>query len=166
MSYTETTNIKLKKPATGTPGADWKTYMDENFETLDTEIANRHKKNEDILPDADIVRSLGSAIKWFLNGFFSQLTLGGVIRTSWPTAVAGSNGNVFYSGSITLNGQNGVTVTHNKGDTSYIVKLMPRDVVPHGSVGDMSVVRAANTVSVYNSGFAGGIAEIEISNIA
>ncbi len=166
MGYTETTNIKLKKPATGTPGADWKTYMDQNFETLDTEIANRHKKNEDIIPDTDILRSIGSAIKRFLNGHFSQLTLGGITRTSWPTAVAGSNGNVFYSGAVTLNGQDGVTVTHNKGDTSYIVKLMPRDIVPHGSVGDISVGRAANTVTIYNTGFAGGTADIEISNIA
>jgi len=121
---------------------------------------------ENIYPKTDSIYALGSESKRWSDGKFVQLTLGGVSKTSWPTAVAGSNGNVFYSGSITLNGQDGVTVTHNKGDTSYIAKVMPRDVSPFGSVGDISVVRAANTVTIYNSGFSGAAAEIEISNIA
>jgi hypothetical protein len=121
---------------------------------------------ENIYPKTDNTYVIGSASKRVADAKFVQLTLGGVSRTSWPTVVAGSNGNVFYSGTITLAGQDGVTVTHNKGDTSYIAKVMPRDITPLGSVGDISVVRAANTVTVYNSGFSGGAAEIEISNIA
>ncbi len=102
MAYTETTNIKLKKPAAGTPGADWKTYMDENFETLDTEITNRHAKDEDIVPDVSATRKIGSALKRFLDGFFSQITLGGVTRTTWPDAGSGSQSmdDVYNNGSV------------------------------------------------------------------
>jgi len=120
----------------------------------------------DIKPDSDATRTLGSATLRYLQGHFVNLTLGGVSRDSWPTAVAGSNGNVFYSGSVTLAGQDGVTVTHSKGDTSYLVKVLPTGTGGLGRVGDISYVKAANTVVIYNSGHGGFLADIELSNIA
>ncbi len=79
---------------------------------------------------------------------------------------AGSNGNVFYSGSATLAGQDGVTVTHNKGNTSYLVKTLPTGTGGLGRIGDISYVKAANTVVIYNSGHGGFPADIELSNVA
>lgn len=120
----------------------------------------------DIKPDSDAARTLGSAILRYLQGHFVNLTLGGVSRDSWPTAVAGSNGNVFYSGSATLAGLDGVTVTHNKGNTSYLVKTLPTGTGGLGRIGDISYVKAANTVVIYNSGHGGFPADIELSNVA
>lgn len=71
-----------------------------------------------------------------------------------------------YKATETLAGQDGVTVTHNKGDTNYIVAVMPEDVSPLGAVGEISVVKAANTVVIYNTGFSGITADVEISDIS
>lgn len=79
---------------------------------------------------------------------------------------SGSNGNVFFSGSVTLAGQDGVTVTHGKGDTSYLVKTLPTGIGGLGRIGDISYVKAANTVVIYNSGHGGFTADIELSNVA
>ncbi len=119
-----------------------------------------------ILPSVTDTKNIGSAVFRWLNGYFKNLTLGGVSRDAWPTAVAGSNGNVFMSGAVTLAGQDGVTVTHNKGNTSYLVKTMPTGTGGLGRIGDISYVKAANTVVIYNSGHGGFTADIELSNIA
>ena len=119
----------------------------------------------DIKPDSDAARTLGSAILRYLQGHFVNLTLGGVSKAAWPTAVAGSNGNVFMSGAVTLAGLDGVTVTHNKGDVSYLVKTMPTGTGCLGRIGDISYVKAANTVVIYNSGHGGFPADIELSNV-
>ncbi len=74
------------------------------------------------------------------------------------------DGCVFYNGSITLDGQNGVTITHNRGNTNYIVKVMPKDMTL-GMVGEISVVKSANTCVIYNSGIGNIAADIELSNI-
>jgi hypothetical protein len=137
--------------------------LDERYAKL---IGSRDVVTGNIVPDTNMMRSLGSVIKQWLDGYFKQLTLGGVTRTTWPTAVAGSNGNVFMSGATVLNGQNGATITHNKGDTNYLVKAMPKDVGTFGLVGEISVVKAANTCVLYNSGIASISADIELSNIA
>jgi len=120
----------------------------------------------DILPSVTDTKNIGSAVFRWLNGYFKNLTLGGVSRDSWPTAVAGSNGNVFFSGSVTLAGQDGVTVTHGKGDTSYLVKTLPTGIGGLGRIGDISYLKAANTVVIYNSGHGGFTADIELSNVA
>lgn len=121
---------------------------------------------ENIYPKTDNTYTLGSESKRWSDGKFVQLTLGGVSKTAWPTAVAGSNGNVFYSGSITLGGQDGVTVVHNKGDTNYIVKVMPKTLDALGHVGDIAVVKSANSCVIYNSGIGNISVDIELSNIA
>ena len=166
MGFNLTTFLGLKKPTVGTPPTEWPGYINEDLDTMDSEINNRHKKSEDILPNTDNTRSIGSAIKRLLEGYFVNLTLGGVSRNSWPTAVAGSNGNVFQAGAITLNGQTGVTVTHNKGDTSYLVKALPTGTTAIGKVGDIAYVKSANTVVVYNSGQANLMADVELSAVA
>ena len=79
-------------------------------------------------------------------------------------ALYDTDGCVFYNGSITLNGQNGVTVTHNKGNTNYIVKVMPKDM-KLGMIGEISVVKAANSCVVYNTGIGSIAADVELSNI-
>jgi len=67
----------------------------------------------------------------------------------------------FYT--VSLGGQDGVTITHNLNTSSYITKVAPRDLTPFGMVGDISMVRALNTVTIYNSGIAGINAEVEIT---
>jgi hypothetical protein len=105
--YTETTSLKLKKPAVGTPGADWPGYISEALDTIDTQVENSHKKNADVLPDADATRSIGSSIRRFLSGFFSsgvfnEIILGGVSRTAWPSAGSGSQSmdDTYNNGSV------------------------------------------------------------------
>jgi hypothetical protein len=102
MGYTETTNLKLKKPTALTPETDWPGYITGNFDAIDAEIENSHKKDEDVLPDTDNVRSIGSAIKKFLSGFFNEITLGGVTRTTWPAAGSGSQSmdDTYNNGSV------------------------------------------------------------------
>ena len=102
MGYDETTNLKLKKPTLGTSKTEWPGYVNGNFDTIDTEMTNRHKKTEDVLPDADNTRSIGSAIRRFLGGFFNEITLGGVTRSTWPQAGSGSQSmnDVYDNGSV------------------------------------------------------------------
>jgi len=78
--------------------------------------------------------------------------------------LSATDGYVFYNGSITLDGQNGVTITHNRGNTNYIVKVMPKDN-RLGMIGEISVVKAANTCVVYNTGIGSIAADVELSNI-
>jgi hypothetical protein len=122
-------------------------------------------KTLDIQPDSDAARTLGSGILRYLQGHFVNLTLGGVSRNAWPTEVAGSQGNVFMSGAVTLAGQDGVTVSHYRGATDYLVKIMPTGTDCLGRIGEISYVKSANSVVIYNSGQGGFHAEIEISSM-
>ncbi|HEY3276405.1 MAG TPA: hypothetical protein VGJ94_07270 [Syntrophorhabdaceae bacterium] len=108
MGYTETPNVKLKKPTPLTPEAEWPGYINGNFDALDAELTNRHKKSEDVIPDSDNTRSIGSMIRQFFNGFFSQITLGGVTRTTWPSPGSGSQSmdDTYNNGSV-VNVDNG-----------------------------------------------------------
>lgn len=65
-------------------------------------------------------------------------------------------------GSITLNGVDGVTLTHNKGDTSYLVKVSPTGLSV-ADAGEIAVVKSANTCVIYNSGRPRIAADYEIS---
>jgi len=121
---------------------------------------------ENINPKSDNSYRLGSVTKQWANGYFAQITLGGVGKTVWPSAVAGSNGAVIQSGAITLLCQDGVTVTHNHGSTSYLVKTNVTGLGNLGRIGDIAYVKAANTVVIYNSGISGISADVEISAIA
>lgn len=67
---------------------------------------------------------------------------------------------------MTLNGQDGVTVQHSKGDTNYIVKVTPKGLDALGHIGDIAIVKAANACTIYNSGIRNIAADIELSNIA
>ncbi|MGD0263525.1 MAG: hypothetical protein ABSD47_01060 [Candidatus Methylomirabilota bacterium] len=98
--------------------------------------------------------------------FANGVGVGGVVKTAWPTAVAGSNGTVFSSGSVTLAGADGVVVTHNRGATDYLVKVTPDTLAGLSRVGDVVVVRAANTCTIYNSGASGITARVELSVVA
>ena len=73
---------------------------------------------------------------------------------------------VFLTSSVTLAGQDGVTVTHNRGNTNYLVKTLPTGIGSLGRIGDITYVKAANTVVFYNSGHGGFAADIELSNVA
>jgi len=112
MGYDETTNLKLKKPTIGTSKTEWPGYINGNFDAIDVEMTNRHKVNADIVPDADNSRSLGSALRRLLNGFFNQITLGGVTRTTWP-----SPGSATLSMDDTYN--NGSVVVVDNTDVAY-----------------------------------------------
>jgi hypothetical protein len=85
-------------------------------------------------------------------------------KTTLSTELALADGYVFYNGSITLDGQNGVTITHNRGNINYIVKIMPKDMTL-GMIGDIAVIKAANSCVVFNTGISGIAADVEISNI-
>ena len=119
----------------------------------------------DVKPAADSTHSLGTALLAWLNGHFDKLTLGGVEKSAWPSAVAGSNGEVLMSGAITLNGEDGVTITHSKGDTSYLIKVLPKELPGLGRVGEIVYVKSTNTAVVYNSGIAGILDDYELSAV-
>lgn len=85
MQFNWTSNNFFKKIISAL-GSEWPGATNDNWDTADTELANRHKKNEDVLPDTDNTRSIGSAIKRFLNAHFGQITLGGVTRSTWPAS--------------------------------------------------------------------------------
>ena len=130
-----------------------------------------------VFPDAHPVQNVmepatnnsgrvGSAAKNYASGYFQQVFLGGVGKTVWPSAVAGSNGAVIQSGAVTLLGQDGVTVTHNHGSTSYLVKTHVNGLGNLCRIGDIAYVKAANTVVIYNSGISGISADVEISAVA
>ena len=70
-----------------------------------------------------------------------------------------------YKTSITLEGQDGVTINHNKGDTDYIVKVSVKNQSLLGMVGEIVVQKAANTCTIFNSGISGIDADIEISTL-
>lgn len=72
----------------------------------------------------------------------------------------------FYEESVTLNGQDGVTVTHSKGNTNYRVDVTVTTSDVLGLVGSISVVKASNTCVVYNSGIAGHSADVRIYTTA
>lgn len=82
MSYTTTARNLLRKIVSGTPGSSVKTDADANMDILD----KAYLYDADILPDTDNTRSIGSAIKRFLNAHFGQITLGGVTRSTWPAS--------------------------------------------------------------------------------
>ena len=107
MGYDETANLKLKKLTIGTVKTEWPGYINGNFDTIDGEMANRHKVNADVVPDTDNVRSIGSAIRRFLSAFvntgiFGQITLGGVTRSAWPSPGSGSQSmdDAYNNGSV------------------------------------------------------------------
>ena len=121
---------------------------------------------ENVYPKTDNTYTLGSTMKQWANVVAAQITLGGIGKTEWPSAVAGSNGAVIQSGAVTLLGQDGVTVTHNHGSTSYLVKTNVTGLGNLGRIGDIAYVKAANTVVIYNSGISGISADVEISAVA
>lgn len=83
------------------------------------------------------------------------------VASEWVAIAA-----VFKSGTVTLAGQDGVTVTHNRGSASYLVKVHPTGTSSLGRIGDITYVKAANTVVIYNTGHGGFAADYEISNVA
>ena len=63
---------------------------------------NSDATTKNLIPLTDQTYALGTAIKQFADGFFKQITLGGVTRTSWPSAGSGSQSmdNVYDNGSV------------------------------------------------------------------
>jgi len=76
------------------------------------------------------------------------------------------NFTVFNSGSVILAGADGVVVTHNRGATDYVVKVTPDGLEGLGRVGEIAVVRAANTCTIYNTGASRISARVELSVVA
>ncbi len=79
------------------------------------------------------------------------IVLGGIAKTVWPSGVPGSSGQVLQTGSVALAGMDGVTVTHNVGSLLYLVKVLPTGT-DGKDVGEITYVKAANTVTIYNTG--------------
>lgn len=84
--------------------------------------------------------------------------------TTWDLAAASRDGlaahlaetaqaHKVYFGSANFAGPNGVTITHNLGHTNYKVMITPT-ADPQGFLGEVWVVKSANTIVVYNSGSA------------
>lgn len=86
----------------------------------------------------------------------NSLALGGVVRSSWPSASSGAFGQVVYGGSVTLNGSSGVTITHNlnlaPAPTAYLVIVQCNDVAKLGLIGEIAYTKTATTVLIINSG--------------
>lgn len=57
----------------------------------------------------------------------------------------------IQEGSNSFNGSNGVTITHNLGTTNFRVAITPT-ADPQGYLGDVWVIKASNTMTIYNSG--------------
>lgn len=79
-----------------------------------------------------------------LNTMISEL------NAAMASAIAAQAFGLLY-GAVTLNGIDGVTITHNKGNTNYVLKVLPTGANAQ-DMGDISYVKAANTVVVYNTG--------------
>jgi len=107
----------------------------------------------------------------------SDTGTGAIVRATSPTLITPALGTpasgdlqnciggIYYKGSTTLEGQDGKTITHNKGDTNYYVLVSPKDVVIP-NIGDIWVVKSSNTAVVYNSGISGISADISIIKTA
>jgi len=83
-----------------------------------------------------------------------KLTTAGGVVTAVEDHRAGRNGvhgTVVVVGTVTLNGVDGVTITHNQGHTNYVLTVLPTGANAQ-DVGEISYVKAANTVVVYNTG--------------
>ena len=85
-----------------------------------------------------------------------------LLECDGTNVLAAVTGAVLMSGSVTLGGADGVTLTHNKGDTNYAVKILPTGNAS-GDVGEIGYVKAANSVVIYNSGRPRLAADYEIS---
>lgn len=101
-------------------------------------------------PGMSFTNDTDSGIRRVSSGVYAFVSNGVDIVTVNASGIFGK-GLVVLSGSVTLNGSDGVTVTHNKGDTNYLLKLLPTGATP-GDVGEVSYVKAANTVTIYNTG--------------
>ena len=102
VDYTATPNYLLKKPAAGCVKTNWPGYINGNFDIIDTVLGLCLRKDTDPSPDADNVRTLGSALLRWLNGYFNQITLGGITRSAWPSPGSGSQSmdDVYNNGSV------------------------------------------------------------------
>lgn len=158
-------SIEISNDAGMSTPSVWRWTHPGELEVLGVTLLKNQVDVMALRPDADGTRNLGESGRRWANGHFTGLTLGGVNRASWPTATTGANGNVVLSGAVTLGGLGGVTLIHNKGDTNYLVKILPTGSVA-GDVGEISYVKAANTVTIYNSGRSGNPADFELSAIA
>ncbi len=58
--------------------------------TIQVSSVSGQVETENIIPKTTSASSLGSAIRKWLNGYFDQITLGGVTRSAWPDAGSGS----------------------------------------------------------------------------
>ena len=61
-------------------------------------------------------------------------------------------GPAIMTTTIGLRGTDGVTITHNKGDTAYQVAVNITGVNAAAKAGQISYVKSANTVVIYNTG--------------
>jgi hypothetical protein len=151
--------LQLKSVASAISGSALRSLLIADALTAETEI-NRHSLVVDAQHNSD-----GSHANITANSLTTpSVTLGGVTKTAWPTSTAGSTGTVVISGATTLNGVSGVTITHNKGDLNYLVKVTPTGI-SQGDTGEISYVKSANTVAVYNTGRPRLAADFELSAI-
>lgn len=86
---------------------------------------------------------------------------GGTTDPANDTTNWASIGSSTY-GSVALNGADGVTITHNRGDTKYLLNITPTGSAP-GDVGEISYAKAANTCTIYNTGRPRIAADYELS---
>jgi hypothetical protein len=69
--------------------------------TLEVSSLSGQVETENIIPKATSTYSLGSAIRKWLHGYFDQITLGGIARSTWPDPGSGSQSmdDVYNNGS-------------------------------------------------------------------
>jgi len=159
-----TASIEISNDAGMSVPSAWRWTHPGELAVLGAVLLKNQAETQALRPDLDNARNLGESTRNWANGYFAGLTLGGVTKSAWPTAAAGSNGSVVLSGIVTLGGMDGVTVTHNKGNTGYLVKVLPTGSAPQ-DVGEISYVKSANTVTIYNSGRPRMAADFELSAI-
>lgn len=117
----------------------------------------------------DVVEGGRSAANPWTQIYTEGLYLGGVLRTSWPTASSGSFGQVVYGGSVTLNGTAGITVNHGltltPTSTAYQVIITCNDYTKLGKIGEIAYTKSATSVIIYNSGEANITCDISIIDL-
>lgn len=121
---TTTPNLGLIKPD-GNDTADFSVFLNPNWDKID-DLAGPQRTTETVKGNADAIAA---------------------------HAAQTVEGHKVHFGSANFAGPAGVTITHNLGHTNYKVMITPT-ADPGGFLGEVWVVKAANTIVVYNSGSA------------
>ena len=102
------------------------------------------------VPRANLEGGIGTAKKRWGEAYFDKLSVRIIEGTT-------------AQGDLTFAGTRGQTVTHNLGNTNYVVNVSAT-ADTGGDMGDVYISRAANAFTVYNTGGYRGGGRYQIMN--